>query len=305
MIWVGWPRRGGAKLTQEQRQAWERVAKQQFSKPRLGQRGVLEGEQVFVRHGTVLKQVGKELPLWPAPRPVFAPNPVAALSITQGSDGVRITLQVSGPVREDIMVSGQAPCSAGRKKWRRGAYLCLLPAVEGGQCDITAQYVERFGEPAPGTKVFIRTQQQRDGWRDMESDLSEVVPVKAAATEVRMKNEECRMETAETVARPDLWLNGLKRLHKLRELQGLHRAGGAQGNGVPGERRRKGRTMYKGVVPCRYRINSVAIPSGGCPEEGRRRCAACRHGRELEAVREGAGSFDRHHTAVSQCSISK
>jgi hypothetical protein len=77
------------------------------------------------------------------------------------------------------MVLGQAPCSAGRKKWRRGAYLCLLPAVVGGEVDITAEYVERFGEPEPGTKVFIRTQQQRDGWKDMEKDLSEVVPVKA------------------------------------------------------------------------------------------------------------------------------
>ena len=124
-------------------------------------------------------KVGKEMLLWPAPRPVFKPNPVVGLSITHGSDGVRITLRVSGPVTEDIMVSGQAPCSAGRKKWRRGAYLCLLSAAEGGECDITAKYVERFGEPEPGKKVFIRTQQQRDGWQDIEKDLSEVVPVKA------------------------------------------------------------------------------------------------------------------------------
>ena len=182
----------GRKLTQEQRLAWELVAKQQFSKPRLGQRGRLDGEQVFVRHGAVLKQVGKEMLLWPAPRPAFPPNPVAALSITQGSDGVRITLRVCGPVTEDIMVSGQAPCRAGRKKWRRGAYMCLLTAAEGGECDITAQYVERFGEPEPGTKVFIRTQQQKDGWKDFPTDLSEVVPVRAQAKEVRRKNAECR-----------------------------------------------------------------------------------------------------------------
>ena len=33
----------------------------------------------------------------------------------------------------------------------------------------------RFGEPEPGKKVFIRVQQQRDGWKDMGKDLSEVV----------------------------------------------------------------------------------------------------------------------------------
>ena len=63
----------------------------------------------------VLRQVGKELPLWPALRPVFSPNPVSGLSITYGSEGVRIRVRVGGPVTEDVMVMGQAPCSAGRK----------------------------------------------------------------------------------------------------------------------------------------------------------------------------------------------
>ena len=49
--------------------------------------------------------------------------------------------------------------------------------------DITAEYVARFGEPEPGKKVFIRTQQQRDGWKDFPKDLSEVVPVRAGKGE--------------------------------------------------------------------------------------------------------------------------
>jgi hypothetical protein len=240
----------GAKLTQEQRQAWELVGKQQSSKPRLAQAGWLEGEQLFVRHGTVLKKVGKEMLLWPAPRPAFPPNPVAALSITHGSDGVRITLRVSGPVTDDIMVLGQAPCSAGRKKWRRGAYLCLLPAVEGGECDITAKYVEHFGQPEPGQKVFIRTQQQRDGWRDKEKDVSEVVPVKA---------ETEAAETARLGARAALnELDCLRQLHKLQELQGLHSAGGAR-RAVVGRRIGEGRS-----VRCTrgwFRIATASIPS--------------------------------------------
>ena len=204
----------GKKLTQEQRDAWNAVAKHVWSKPQLDQKGRLHGEQVFTGRSSVLLKVGKELRLWPTARPVFKPNPAAALSITHGSNGMRITVQVSGPVTEDIMVLGQAPCSAGRKKWRRGAYLCLLPAVEGGECDITAKYVERFGEPTPGTKVFIRVQQQRDGWKDFEKDLSEVVPVKAETEAGEIAGRGARVALN--------GLNGSTQSPKLQEVNELH-----------------------------------------------------------------------------------
>jgi hypothetical protein len=45
---------------------------------------------------------------------VFAPNPVGQLVITNDDNGVRLLLPISGPVAEDIMVFGQAPCSSGR-----------------------------------------------------------------------------------------------------------------------------------------------------------------------------------------------
>jgi len=73
-----------------------------------------------------------------------------SLAVTKGSERLRIRLRVCGPVEEDVMVFGQAPCSAGRKKWRHGAYLYLLPAPEWGESDITAKYVARFGDPEPG-----------------------------------------------------------------------------------------------------------------------------------------------------------
>jgi hypothetical protein len=210
----------GKKLTQEQRDAWNAVAKQEWSKPRLAQAGPLHGEQVFTGRSSVLLKVGKELLLWPRPRPVFKPNPVVGLSVSNGRDGVRITLRVNGPVEEDVMVSGQAPCSAGRKKWRRGAYLCLLSAPEGEGIDITAEYVARFGEPEPGRKVFIRVQQQKDGWQDDVKDLSEVVPVKAEAWG--------REREVGTTAVPLNELNALKELSKLPDENSLRGLDGSQ-----------------------------------------------------------------------------
>jgi hypothetical protein len=76
---------------------------------------------------------------------------------------------------QDIMVFGAAPCSAGRKKWRHGAYLGLLPAPEGGESDITELYVARYGEPKVGERVFIRTRQQANGQEGDNKDISEVV----------------------------------------------------------------------------------------------------------------------------------
>jgi hypothetical protein len=73
-------------------------------------------------------------------------------------------------------------CSAGRKKWRHGAYLGMLPAPIGGESDITRIYIAKYGEPEPGKKVFIRTRQQRNGWEDEAKDTSEVVPAKAVVT---------------------------------------------------------------------------------------------------------------------------
>ena len=77
------------------------------------------------------------------------------------------------------MVFGQPPCSAGRMKPRRVYYLGLLGPAANGQCDITALYTARFGQPGTGQKVFIATCQQKNGWKAPESVTSAVVPPKS------------------------------------------------------------------------------------------------------------------------------
>jgi hypothetical protein len=83
---------------------------------------------------------------------------------------------VSGDLATDIMVFGQAPCSAGRYKRRNVAYLGLLPPPIGGRSEITSPYKARFGEPRPGEKVFIVTCQTKNGWKDWDQEACEVVP---------------------------------------------------------------------------------------------------------------------------------
>jgi hypothetical protein len=90
--------------------------------------------------------------------------------------GVRLLLSATRPVAEEIMGFGQAPCSAGRGKRRNVAHLGLLPPAAGGLSDITALYKTKYGEPRAGTKVFIVTRQQHNGWEGPDKVTSKVVP---------------------------------------------------------------------------------------------------------------------------------
>ena len=124
----------GERLTEEQRRAWMVSGAKVKSHPRLWQSGPLTGEMHFAGINSARARIGREMLLWPPERMVFGPNPVEGLTIRSDSGRIRLLLRIYGTVAEDIMVFGQAPCSAGRTKWRHGAYLGLLPApLAGGE----------------------------------------------------------------------------------------------------------------------------------------------------------------------------
>jgi hypothetical protein len=165
-------------LTQQQRDAWNVAGSKVRSAKRLDQEGPLTGQQHFQGICSARACIGKEMLLWPPAPVVFSMNQVGKLTITNVEGGARLLLRVSGPVVEDIMVFGQAPCSAGRSKRRNVAYLGLLPPPQNGMSDITDIYVARYGEPNPGTKIFILTRQQKDGWEGLDHETNEIVPEK-------------------------------------------------------------------------------------------------------------------------------
>ncbi len=166
-----------AKLTQQQRDRWNLAGPKAWSHARMGS-GPLTGQQHFQAINSSRACI-EASPLWEPPQPVVLPlNPVGELAITNDEHGVRLFLKVTGPVTEDIMVFGQAPCSAGRSKRRNVSYLGLLPPPVNGLSEITGLYKARFGEPKPRTKVFIVTVQQKNGWEGPEKVTREVVPDK-------------------------------------------------------------------------------------------------------------------------------
>jgi hypothetical protein len=170
-------------LAEEQRLAWNAAGPKVLSHPRLEQSGPLTGQQHFEGINSARARIGREMLLWPPERVVFGPNPVEGLSMSDDQGRMRLKVRVVGPVVEDIMVFGAALCSTGRKKWRNGAYLGLLPVPQRGMSDITELYVARYGELKVGERVFIRTRQQVNGQEGDDKDISDVVraePVAAA-----------------------------------------------------------------------------------------------------------------------------
>ena len=177
-------------LTQDERQEWNLFAGLVFSRWRLD-RGELTGQTFFVKISTARARIGRALLRLPPDWPVFQRNPVAGLSLRYEHGQLRLKLTVSGPVDGDFMVWAQGPCAATRKKCRKPVYLCLVPPPEGGESDITQQYVARFGEPKPGQKVFIQTREQVNGWECWPKEVSAIVPQPS-----RMEARGCRLGAA-------------------------------------------------------------------------------------------------------------
>ena len=170
----------GPGLSQEQRDRWNVAGPQVMSHPRCGQRGPLTGEQFYASINSVLGCVGLPALTEPPVRVLFALSPVRGLVVTNDERGVRLFVRVAAAPTEDIMVFGQAPCSAGRSKRRNVSYLGLITAAQAGLSEITALYVARFGEPGVGQRVFIVTRQQKDGWEGFDQETHQIVPEKPA-----------------------------------------------------------------------------------------------------------------------------
>jgi len=54
--------------------------------------------------------------------------------------------------------------------------LGLLPDPDRGVSDITDDYVAKYGVPRVGSRIFIETIQQINGWQDLPKRTSALVP---------------------------------------------------------------------------------------------------------------------------------
>ena len=163
------------KLTDDQRLAWTIAAAHEHSQPSLGQSGTLPGYVLFVKINSNLAYLGLPPVLLPPPRPIFDENPIGQLFVTNTNGVADLKLSVTGAPAQYTLVFATAPCSAGVSFAKHFTFRGLLPAPVANLSTITDLYVPKYGVPPVGSRVFIRTQQHIDGWRDLFKQINAIV----------------------------------------------------------------------------------------------------------------------------------
>jgi hypothetical protein len=166
-------------LTEAQRNAWRAAALTKNTVPRLGQSGALTGSQLFTKINCSLAALGAEQVDAPPSFPQFPDNPVDGLLITNLAGVISLKLGCPGTPGSNTTVRASAPCSQGLAFSENYRILGVLPAPAAGACNITSLYTARYGSPAVGTKVFVRVNQNIDGWEDVPVEVSAIVPAAA------------------------------------------------------------------------------------------------------------------------------
>ena len=163
-------------LTDEQRAVWATSAQSNNSRPSLGESGRLPGYSLFIKINSILAYQGLAPVVLPTERPIFDANPVCELLITNTNGQIELKLRVPSTPSAYILVLSTHPRSLGVTFAKHFTVLGPLPAAEAGYSNITKLYVDRYGVPPVGTRVFIRTRQLLNGWEDDPQQTTAIVP---------------------------------------------------------------------------------------------------------------------------------
>ena len=163
-------------LSDKQRAAWIAAAGEVSSRSRLGKSGPLSGCQLFVKINSNLAFIGQAQVDDPPNYPQFGASPVGNLTITNARGAIALKLSVPTTPTGNILVWGTVPGSAGAAFPGRFAFLGMLPNPVAGVSDITKLYVDKYGVPPVGKRVFIHTRQQVNGWQEAAKQITAVVP---------------------------------------------------------------------------------------------------------------------------------
>jgi hypothetical protein len=163
-----------------QRAAWHAATANKYFVNEAGRRVRLNGYHHFVSLNTRRADLGLPQFDLPPAEPVFSPNPVAELVATYTGGEFTLKLRVPSPPAQYTLVQGARPVRTGVRCVQHFPLLGLLPPPTDGWSDITDLYKARYGEPKPGTAIWIRTCQHIDGWIDVPKVVRARVPAAVA-----------------------------------------------------------------------------------------------------------------------------
>ena len=77
------------------------------------------------------------------------------------------------------MLWGAPPCSQGQATSPGAVFLGTLTSPINNEIDVSTAYKARYGSPAVGSKVFVRVNQNINGWQDIPRQFAAIVPAAA------------------------------------------------------------------------------------------------------------------------------
>jgi len=166
-------------LTDAQQDAWIAAAAAIQSKPTLGQSGPLTGLQLYTKINCSLLAIGGSPVTAPPAPPVFATLPVSSLTITNAAGVIALKLDTTDSPADGSMLWGCPPQSAGTRRPTRWNFLGTLDSPVSNQINITTAYTAKFGIPAVDDRVFVKVNQNINGYQDVPVIFSGRVPASA------------------------------------------------------------------------------------------------------------------------------
>ena len=167
---------GWRALTDAQQDAWTALAAQHQTKSVLGQSGPLTGIQLYTKINCSLLVIGAAPVAAPPAYPSFQLLPISGFTITNAANVITLNLTTTDSPPDGTMLWGCAPQSPGTRRPVSWRYLTTLDSPVNNKINITTAYVNEFGEPAVDDRVFVKCNQNINGWQDVPLLFNSRVP---------------------------------------------------------------------------------------------------------------------------------
>ena len=162
-------------ITEDQRIAWNALAKTRQSRSRLGQSGALSGLQLFVQINANLALIGDDQVTDPPALPVFPDLAVSSLTATNNNGTFLLSAGCPTSPGERTLLRASRPQSVGRSTCYDYRFIGVCPTPAQGAADITSLYVAKFGKAPVGTKVFLQANQLVNGFESVPRAFCAIV----------------------------------------------------------------------------------------------------------------------------------
>ncbi|HVM46948.1 MAG TPA: hypothetical protein VMU04_02925 [Candidatus Acidoferrum sp.] len=166
-------------LTEAQQDAWISAAAALKTKPRLGQSGALTGLQFYTKVNCALLAIGAPTVDVPPALTNIGILPIDALQITNANGQITLKLHTTGAPPDNTMLWGCAWANSGVRRAVSPRLLGKLDSPQNGYCDITPDYVQKFGVPPVGARVFVQVNGSAGGLQGQRLTFSALVPAGA------------------------------------------------------------------------------------------------------------------------------